>query len=77
MHNTLLFNADERPFEFASIRRIFQSEPGFRDVRFNEPGGRGLEAHYVEHKDRTIVGLSGDRNRISLSGTSDAALARR
>jgi len=72
MHNIMLFNADDRPFDVASINRIFQSENGFHDVRFNEPGGAVIEADYVEPDDSTIVGLSGNRNRISLSGTSDA-----
>jgi hypothetical protein len=74
MHDILLFNPDDRPFDADVIERIFQSENGFRDVRFNEPGGDVIEADFVEPEDWTIVGLSGNRNRISLSGTSDAAL---
>ena len=74
MHNILLFNSDERPFEVEAIERIFHLENGFRDVRFNEPGGAVVEADYVESEDWTIVRLSGNRNRISLSGTSDVAL---
>jgi hypothetical protein len=74
MHNILLFNPDFRPFEFVVIKRIVQSATGFRDVRLNEPGGDVLEAQYAEPDDWTFVGLSGDRETISLSGTSDAAL---
>lgn len=74
MHNLLLFNSDERPFEVEVIERIFHAEGGFRDVRYNEPGGAAIEADYIEPEDRTIVRLSGSRSRISLSGTSDAAL---
>ncbi len=75
MHNVLLFNADGRPFDFATVKRVFQSEHGFRDVRFNEPGCDVIEADYVAANGATIVGLSGDRETISLSGTSDAALS--
>jgi hypothetical protein len=74
MHNILLLNSDGRPFELTEIERIFQSESGFHDVRFNEPGGAVIEADYVEPEDRTIVGLSGSHKSISLSGMSDAAL---
>jgi hypothetical protein len=74
MHNIMLFNPDFQPFELAAIQRVFQSENGFRDVRFNEPGGAVIEADYVEPDASTIVRLSGDRRRISLSGTSDATL---
>ena len=39
MQSLLLFNTDNRPFAVELIQRIFQSENGFRDVRFDEPGG--------------------------------------
>jgi hypothetical protein len=74
MHNFLLLNSDNQRFDVAAIERIFQSERGFRDVRFHEPGGAIIEADYIEPEDSTIVGLSGSRKSISLSGTSDAAL---
>ena len=74
MHNILLFNSDNQPFDAKALERIFQSERGFRDVRLNEPGGAAIEADYIEPEDSTIVGLSGSRKSISLSGTSDAAL---
>jgi hypothetical protein len=74
MTNLLLLNPDDRRFESADIERIFQSNGGFRDVRLNEPGGAVIEADYVEPEDWTIVGLSGSRKSISLSGTTDAAL---
>ena len=74
MQSILLLNPDDRPFEIEAIQHVFQSEPGFRDVRFNEPGGVGIEADYVEPEDWTIVGLCGSRKSISLSGTTDAAL---
>ncbi|HEX4144830.1 MAG TPA: hypothetical protein VHY91_15105 [Pirellulales bacterium] len=74
MHNTLLFKLDDQPFDVAVIRHIFQTQRGFRDVRFNLPSGRVIEADYVEADDSTVVGLNGDRETISLRGTSDAAL---
>lgn len=74
MHSILLFNPDDRPFEAAVIERVFQTEPGFGDIRFNEPGGATIEAEYVLGDYRTIARLSDNRNTVSLSGTSDAAL---
>jgi hypothetical protein len=74
LHSILLFNPDERPFEVAVIERVFQSEPGFSDVRYDEPGGAYIEAEYVLGEYRTIARLSGNYSTISLSGTSDAAL---
>jgi hypothetical protein len=74
MENILLFDLDDRPFETETIDRIFRSEPGFRNVRFDEPGGAVIEAEYVEPDDWTFVRLDGDRDTISLTGTSDAAL---
>jgi hypothetical protein len=74
MTNLLLLKPDDRTFEAAEIEWIFRSNSGFHDLRFNEPGGALIEADYVEPEDWTIVGLSGTRKSISLSGTSDAAL---
>jgi hypothetical protein len=74
MQNTLLFNSDMRPFEVEAIERVFQLEEGFVQVRYSTPIGTPIEADFVEGQDSTIVRLSGNRNRISLSGTSDAAL---
>jgi hypothetical protein len=74
MHNILLFKVDDQPFDVATIGHIFQTQCGFRDVRFNLPSGRVIEAEYGEADDSTIVGLSEDRETIFLRGTSDAAL---
>jgi hypothetical protein len=74
MQSILLFFPDDRPFEIAAIEQVFQSEPGFRDVRFNEPGGAVIEADYVEPEGESIVGLSKSRKSISLSGISDVTL---
>jgi hypothetical protein len=73
MQGILLFSPDDRPFEVAAIQHVFQSDPGFRDVRFDEPGGAVIEAEYVEPEGRTIVGLSESRTTIFLSGTSHTA----
>jgi hypothetical protein len=74
MHNILLFNSNDQPFDIASVRHIFQTTSGFRDVRVNLPSGRPIEADFGDSNDSTAVGLSGDRETISLRGTSDAAL---
>src|SRR6266478_6657598 len=74
MQKLLLFNADNRPFAVSLIEQIFRSESGFQEVRFNEPGGAAIEADYLDGPDYTIVRLSGNRETISLSGTTDAAL---
>lgn len=74
MQKLLLYYPDNRQFAVEPIQRIFQSENGFQSVRFNEPGGAIIEADYIEGQDSTIVGLSGNRETISLSGTSDAPL---
>lgn len=74
MHNILLVDPNDRPFDAKAIERVFQSEPGFSDVRYNEPGGAYIEAEYVLGDYRTIARLSDNCDTISLSGTSDAAL---
>jgi hypothetical protein len=74
MHSILLFNEDDRPFDSATVGRIFQSEAGFRDVRFSEPGGDMIGAEYFDFNGSTIVRLTGDRRTISMRGTSDVEL---
>jgi len=74
MQSLLVFNSDDRPFAVEPVAHILQSENGFRDMRFNEPGGAAIEAVYDQIDDYTIVRLTGDRETISLSGTTDAAL---
>ena len=74
MHNILLFDPDDRPFEVAAIERVFRSERGFYDIRLNEPGGAYIEAEFTLGDYKTIARLGDDRSTISLSGTSDAAL---
>ena len=74
MQMLLLYYPDNRLFAAESIQRIFESESGFRHVRFNEPGGALIEAIYVGDQDSTIVRLSGNRKTVSLSGQTDATL---
>jgi hypothetical protein len=74
MQSLLLLNIEYQEFDVQAIHHIFQSVNEFRDVRINEPVGNALEADFVEGDDSTIVRLSGCRGRISLSGTTDAAL---
>ena len=74
MRNILLLRLDEMPFDAVVIRHTLSTETGFRDVRFHDPGGAAIEADYSEPEDWTIVSLSKGLSRISLSGTSDAAL---
>ncbi len=74
MHNLLLMNPDGKAFDTSAVGRSCESERGFRDVRLDEPGGAVIKADYVDPDGRTVVGLSGSRKSISLSGTSDAAL---
>lgn len=74
MTSILLLRLDEMPFDVAAVAHVLSTHSGFRDVRFDEPGGAAVEADYREHEDWTIVRLSENPNRISLSGTSDATL---
>ena len=74
MQSLLLFRSDDEPFAVEAIQRIFESVSGFVEVRYNTPVGTPIEADYVEDQDFTIVRLSGRRNTISLSGTTDATL---
>jgi hypothetical protein len=74
MQMLLLYYPDDRLFAAESIQQVFESESGFRDVRFNEPGGALLEAIFVDDQDSTIVRLSRNRKTVSLSGQTGAAL---
>src|SRR3981081_345253 len=73
MQSLLIFHSNDQPFAVEAVQRIFQSESGFQGVRFNEPGGAVLEAIYADPQESTIVRLNGNRETISLSGTTDAA----
>jgi hypothetical protein len=74
MTNILLLRIDELPFDVSAVAHIVSTQSGFRDVRFDEPGGAAVEADFTDSENRTIVSLGENPSRISLSGTSDAAL---
>jgi hypothetical protein len=74
MHNILLFDRNERPISVDALDRIFRSVAGFGQVRYNTPIGTPIEADYAEDDDSTTVRLDSERETISISGTSDAAL---
>jgi hypothetical protein len=75
MNSLLLLNSNGQLFDAEAVERIIRTEERFQNVRFHEPGGALIEAKFVEGDDWTFVRLSGDRTRISLSGTSDLVLA--
>ena len=74
MNNLLLMHSGGEPFDAEALGRIFQSVQGFRDVRFDDPGGALVEADFHDSGGQTIVGLTNSRKGILLSGTSDVAL---
>jgi hypothetical protein len=75
MQSLLLFNANKRPFTVEALQGIFESVAGFGEVRYDSPIGIPIEADYVEGDDFTMVELSPERDTISISGTTDAALS--
>ena len=74
MQSLLLFSADKRLFAVESLQGIFKSVTGFGEIRYTTPVGTPIEADYVEGDDFTMVELSPERDTISISGTTDAAL---
>ena len=74
MQSLLLFSADKRPFSVEALQGIFKSVTGFGEIRYNTPVGTPIEADYVDGDDFTMVELSPERDTISISGTTDAAL---
>lgn len=74
MQFLLVFQQGGEEFEFGSTRRIFESTPGFRGVRFDEPGGAALEATYAHGDESVIVQLSRTLKSITFSRESTVAL---
>jgi len=74
MHGLLLFDVTEHPISVVSLERIFESVPGFREVRRNTPIGTPIEADYVDGQDFTTVRLMTNSEAVSIDGTSGAAL---
>ncbi len=52
MQSILPVNVDARPFETSLIEHILRTEPGFHDLRVDEPGGRFSKPNT---SNRTIV----------------------
>jgi hypothetical protein len=75
MQSLLLFSADRRSFTVEALENIFKSVTGFGKIRYNTPVGTPIEADYAEGDDFTMVDLSPEREAISISGTTDAALS--
>lgn len=75
MQSLLLFSDDMRLFTVESLQDIFRSVKGFGDIRYNTSIGIPIEADYAEGDDFTMVDLSPERNAISISGMTDAALS--
>ena len=74
MTGLLLIRTDEMPFDVEAVADILSTHSGFQEVRFDSLIGAVVEARDAESEAWTIVGLKEDRETISLSGTSDAAL---
>jgi hypothetical protein len=74
MQFLLLYKADSSLFDRSEVEHVFRSDPRFKDLRFDTPGGDLIECEYVETDDRTIVNLDNDRQAIFLSHTWGAAL---
>ena len=74
MTSILLIRLDEMRFDIAAVTHFLSTHNGFQDLRVDEPGGAAVEAYYREAEDWTVVRLSEDAARISLSGSSNAAL---
>jgi hypothetical protein len=74
MHNLLLFDRNDSPISVDALDRIFRSVAGFGEVRYNTPTGTPIEADFTQDADFTTVRLDSERETISISGTSEAAL---
>lgn len=74
MQKVFIFQEGFRPFAVDVIRKILESEPGFQDIRCLNVVAASIEATYGDDQDSTIVLLSEDLRRISLSQSTDAAL---
>jgi hypothetical protein len=75
MHSLVLFDIEQRQIPTEALERVFQSKPGFKDVRRNTPMGTPIEADFSEGEDFTMVILNEKRDAIYIRGTSGAALS--
>jgi hypothetical protein len=74
MHSLLLFDVDDRKIPVDELKRVFQTVPGFRQLRTDSSDGVSVEANYVDGEDFTTVELDSECETISIRGTSGAAL---
>jgi hypothetical protein len=74
MQFLLLYKPDFSLFDASSVERVFRSNPDFRNLRFDDPGGALIECKYIEPDDWTIIRLNRDATTISLNQTWGAAL---
>ncbi len=74
MQFLLLLKADSSLFDQAELERIFRSNPNFKNLRVNAPGGDLIACRYVESDDLTLITLGEDRQSIVFSDTRGAAL---
>jgi hypothetical protein len=74
-HHLLLCDADEvSGFELGAVHQLLQSIPGVYSLRQGDFVGSVLQGFFDFGGDTTIVELSEDTQRISLTGTGNAAL---
>ncbi len=69
----LLLRVDGLPFDEAAVFKAITALPGLEKADREQRIDALLEAHIWHDKDATIVRLSEDRARLSLSGSSPAA----
>jgi hypothetical protein len=74
MNNLLLFDSTGQAIPLAAVRAVFELETGFSSIRYDTPAGTRAEAQYEDGDGSTTVRLSGNCQRISLSGVSNTAL---
>src|SRR4051812_21871917 len=74
MQFLMLFNPDFSPFEPRVVARALRSCPEFKNTRIGTPIGTLIECEYNESDEWTIIRLSENAERISLTGVSNASL---
>lgn len=75
MTSLLLLCPDDLHIDADTMLALFEDDTRFADIRRNTPTGSLVEADFRIGDDYTTARLSQNGRRISLSGTSDAALA--
>jgi hypothetical protein len=75
MTSLLLLCPDDLHIDADTMLALFEDDTRFADIRRNTPTGTLVEADFRIGDDYTTARLSQNGRRISLSGTTDAALA--